>query len=322
MKKNQITIPTDKILGEIFKKCNKKNIKSIYIIGSAARDEITVQTDNEGYFSSDIEIMVLFKSFITALFYRKKIKIKVDFFRIEILFTHQLLIKLLKTPLIYDLKTSGKLLMGKDIRRKIWITKTFEIPYWEGVKFLYNQLIPFELSLWKLKSNLPISKTEEYFNTKLLIAIGEYIMIKEGCFQPYYMEKLNYFKKKAETNKVFQIIVEALKYKLNININFDNIGNFDITCIIAYNLLKKINPYINSFNIPPTLKIYNYIKKIKNNDFKKKISDFKEIQVYKKAFNLLKYYIKDSQKFLNYEREIKNLKNEWEDCLHIHSSYV
>lgn len=322
MKKNQITIPTDKILEVIFKRCNKKNIKSIYIIGSAARDEITVQTDNEGYISSDIEILVFFKSFITALFYRKKIKIKIDFFRIEILFTHQLFIKLLKTPLIYDLKTSGKLLMGKDIRRKIWITKNFEIPYWEGVKFLYNQLIPFELSLWKLKSNLPINKTEEYFNTKLLIAIGEYIMIKEGCFQSYYMEKLNYFKRKAETNKSFQIIVEALKYKLNINIYFDNIGNFDITCIIVYNILKKINPYINSFKIPPTLKIYNYIKKIKNNDLNKKFSDFKEIQVYKKAFNLLKYYIKDSQKFLNYEREIKNLKNEWEDCLHIHSSYV
>ena len=319
-----LKLPINKILNKIFKKFNKKIIKSIILLGSAARNELTTHMcENNIRVISDIEICVLLKPFFIAIMNRKKLYFKIDIYNIEITSTHEFFIKILKTPLVYDLKTTGKLLWGKDIRNKIWINNPKQIPFWEGIRFLYNRLIPFEVLLWKKFNNLPINEKEEYYNTKLLIAIGEFLLIKNRCYFSSYKDKLMYLEKKfGNNNKKMYQILNAFKFKLNYEIEFDNLDSIESTSMMIYGILKRINPYLNSFKIPISTKLFNCFEKIENRDFSNIFSKLKIINIYKISFKILEFYNKSPKKFFKYGDKIELLINEWKNCKEIQSSFI
>lgn len=323
MKKDSPKLPIDDILNQIFHICEKKRIKSIILFGSAARNELTISSNKNGSVISDIEIFVLLKSLFPVFLKKKKIfYLNIDNYKIEFLITHISLIKFLKTPLIYDLKTTGIILWGKDIRKSIWLNNSKQIPQWEGVRLLYNRLIDFELLIWKYKNSIPINKFEEYFNVKLLIALGEYFMIITGNYSPSYWDKLKFLNKFINKFENMDYIIEALKYKLNIIQDFDSRKLIELTSLKTYKVLKEINPKLKSYRIPFSLKIYKIIKMVLNKNFLNIFSEFKTIQNYKLSFHLLECFIKSPQKFLVDGKKIKNLKNEWDNCITIQSSYL
>ncbi|MFX1392265.1 MAG: hypothetical protein ACFFAH_01705 [Promethearchaeota archaeon] len=325
MKNNIKKLPINKIFEKIFEKFNPKEIKSIILIGSASRNELTTHIGKFNESSiSDIEISVFLKSFFLAIrLKKKKFYIKIDKYDIEILFTHILFYKFLRTPLVYDLKTTGKILWGKDIRKSIWINNPKQIPFWEGVRLLYNRLIPFEVLLWKYVNNLPIKKKEEYNHTKLLIAVGEFLMIRDGVFYSSYKDKLNYFEKYSNSqNKIINQVINALKFKLNYDNIFDNLKTIEFTCFLVYEILTKINPKLDSFRIPLSINIFKYLKRIEKRDLKKFFSGLRIIEIYKSAFQYLECYKNYPEKFLEYGKEIQNLVTDWKECLEIQSSFI
>lgn len=313
----------NKILYEIFIRYNKKNIESIILIGSAARDELTISFNGSYSVVSDIELCVFFKSFFKAIIYRKKLCLKLNGYSVEIIFTHKYFFEVLKTPLVYDLKTTGKILYGKDLRKKIWINDPEEIPLWEGVRLLYNRLIPFESLIWKNINKLPINKTEKYDNAKLLIAVGEFILIKDGNYVSSYQEKFNLLKKKLpKNNKETRLILDAFKYKLNIKKDFNNIKSLEFTSKIVYRILKRINPNLNLFKIPFTIICFDIYRKIENRTLLKNFSKIEIIQIYERAFQLLEIFIFSPETFSIVGNEIPFLVEKWKNSMQIQSSFL
>jgi len=314
-------LPIKKILKKVFQISDKKCIKSIILVGSGATNELTRDPDKSDFLISDIEIAVFYKYFTDYIFKKRRIKIKIDNYSVDISFTHILSQKFLKTPLIYTLKVYGIILWGKDIKKAIWIDDFKKIPHWEAVRLIYNRLIPFLMSIWKYKKNLKISRYEEYNHIKLLIAIGEYFMIKNGNFRCTYKDKLIFLEQNFKNiNKIIQIL-DALKYKLNLIKDFNSKKNIDFTILLTFNILKKIE--LNFFKIPLSFKIFNFCKKIKNREYQHLFSNYEIIKIYQKSYQLLILYLKDQKKFLEYGNEIKNLNNRWyHSSEQILSSYI
>lgn len=309
------TLLINKIYDHIFSRFKKMEIESIILMGSAARNEISFSFENKNQIIvSDLEICVCFKSFLKSIHRRKIYYLDFENIQIEIWFTHKYFLKFIKTPLVYDLKKTGKVIWGKDIRESIWIDKPEQIPYWEGIRLLYNRLIDYLVLLWKLRNENPIQRSDEYYHVKMLIGIGEYIMIKTGHFTSSYRDKLKHIELRFTKNKMTELIIEALKYKLNIIDEFNNFQNVELTSVIIYKILKKINPYINNFKIPISLKIYQIIQKVLKKDFSALFTKFEMIKIYKNAFKLLEYYINFPSKFLKCGKYIEKLRYDWENC--------
>lgn len=292
------------------------------MIGSATRNELTQVIDENGFIISDIEILVILKRFFPFEKKKRKVVFSIGNYKIEILFTHLIFLKILKTPLVYDLKTSGKVLWGNDIRKSIWLRNAKDIPYWEGIRLIYNRLIPFEVLIWKHLNHLEIKKNEEYTNTKLLIAIGEYLMIKNKNYITSYKDKLQYFEDNFNQNQFITLIVNALKYKLNLNSDYDNLVAIDHTAILVCKILKHINPKLKKFKVPLSIKIIDIIKKVQNRNFNGIFKNLEIFQIYNCAFNLLMNSIDCKEKFLKSRKKINMLYKKWENCLQIQSSYI
>lgn len=321
MRETQLILPINDILNKIFNISPKNKIKSVLLIGSAARNEITTILDENGFIVSDIEIIVILKNSFPHRNKNKKLFLLIENYKIEILFTQLLFLKNLKTPLVYDLKTTGKVLWGKDIRNSIWIKDRKEIPYWEGVRILYNRLVPFLVLTWKHINNLPIKKSEEYFATKLLIALDEYLMIKNQSYYSSYKDKLQYLKEKLKKSDIINLIIDALEYKLNIKKEFNNLLSIQPTCIFVYNLLKKLIPYLDNYKPPPSARIIETLKNVQDRNLLKNFSNLKMIQIYKEVFQLLEIYVKSPQKFKKKGKKINLIYKEWKNTMQIQSSY-
>jgi len=96
----------------------------------------------------------------------------------------------------------------------------------------------------------------------------------------------------------------------------------NLAVTLVHNILKKINPKLNSFKIPKSIKLFQIVKRIENRDFLILFRELDILQIYKNAFDLLGSYINSPSAFLESEKVIKDLVYEWKKSIQIRSSYI
>ncbi len=254
-------------------------LKSVYITGSAAKEQRTIMKyEGKTTILSDLEFVIIPATiwfFIKInIFYRKIFSFKWQGYNVEITPVLPFMINRAKTPFIHGLKFDSVLLFGNDLRNQIKINNTKEIPRWEAMRLLYNRMIESIPALIKEKGDL--ENKDRYLIIKLYIAICDVYLILNKIFINDYKEKLTRLSNLRIKPILFKKIEAALRIKITGDINQLSDEYFEKEYLIR-DVVALINLLCHSGHVtPPYPRPLNVFFQISNGITKRSFS-IKEI---------------------------------------------
>lgn len=206
-------IPQLKDSLERIKRVFGKNLVSVILCGSGATDETCwVKKEDNKEYMSDLDLIVVTR--IYSPFYHKILKniedlselpLSLDFLPIFRLKKH-------KTLMAYKVKHSGKILHGNsEILNKIPISSSSELPYWEGIRLLFNEGVQsLNVSIFEKG----IKKT--FYCLKSVESCMEAALLFEKKHELSYRSRLNRFSKTKFSYKLPKDqMIEIAKLRFN-----------------------------------------------------------------------------------------------------------
>lgn len=295
----------------IFEIIKKKKILSIYIIGSGARNELTLLKDENGIIVSDLEMLVIMKSPLPAI---KDQKLYCFYYNNEVLCefikTHLFFLSKSKTPLTFSFKRSALRIYGPEIRYLLKKGRGFEIHPIEAQKLVYNRVIPFLAELAKDQSKKSINFV--YSLCKVYISIAEANLILRNKYSSSYQNLLINLMEINKKNKRILITISAIKLKLNL-ISFEEFKVPEISQIFKdlHYFLSITKDILINYNHSLFERIFLFIKEYGIKNRFKALFKVPMIQLYLKIFMFIAKCDKNDGFFINNKKTASGFIKEW-----------
>jgi len=255
-----------------------ENVCLITASGSFLRKEFTIIDNN---IVSDLDMFVVVK-FLNPLKNKESFQIKSNYdkilpFKIDLAFIPLKDFKKNKSLGFYETKAIGKVLYGNaHFLECIKMNDPSDIPYWEGIRLLFNRTFNLFKALQQKKVELGIMKA--------YLAIGETYLIFEKRYMPSYADRLLEIQNYCDYNLVdnfaekFKICTE---FKLNKRNDLDELSventvndylksiDYFLSCYTNINgsLEDKIGNITNK-NYSPYRSVLFVARNIKNASFR------------------------------------------------------
>lgn len=306
---------------KIFEAIDQNKVTSIYIIGSGARNELTLLKDENKIQLSDLEMVVVMKSPFQAF---KDQELYKFYYNNEILCefckTHILFFSKSRSPLIYNFKMNGLRIYGPEIRDSIKIQKSCEIHPFEAIKLVYHRLIPFlaELAYYDFEN----SKKLVYLLCKVYIAIAEANSILQNEYSCSYQDLLINLIKIEKKSMKDSITINALKLKLN-KITFKDFKVPNISQIFEdiYTFLSTTKEGL--INFKPRL-IERILIFLNEHGIKNRFKSFFKIpiiQLYLKVFSFISKCNQDEEFFIMNKKIASTFSEDWNKVKKIEAKF-